>query len=152
MIRASCITLICISGLVACSVPRGPDTWNDELMEQDRAFARMSVAEGAAAAFRAYLSADAISLPERGDAVAGVDAIAEGLEPMADYTLDWAPVAAESSQDGTLGYTWGRYRLFRRDNPDEVQVGKYLTVWRRTADGQWKAVADIGNHEPVAPD
>lgn len=121
-------------------------------MEQDRAFARMSVAENAAVAFRAYLSADAISLPERGDPVTGADAIAEGLEPMADYTLDWTPVAAESSEDGTLGYTWGRYRLFRRDNPDEVQVGKYLTVWQRASDGQWKAVADIGNHEPVAPD
>ncbi|MGB5544056.1 MAG: nuclear transport factor 2 family protein [Gammaproteobacteria bacterium] len=152
MIRSCCIGILCVSVLVGCSSPGRQAAWSEQLMDQDRAFSRMSVAEGAAAAFRGYLSADAISLPERGDAVVGVDAIAEGLQPIADYTLDWTPVAAEASMDGTLGYTWGHYRLYRRDNPDEVRVGKYLTVWRRAADGQWKAVADIGNHEPVAPD
>ena len=144
--------LIAVLSLAACAPSRGPDSEARTLLQQDQAFARLSLDQGAAAAFAEYLAPDAIQLPERGDAVVGRNAITEGLVPLADYVLDWTPVGAEASHDATLGYTWGRYRLYRKDNPEQVQVGKYLNVWRRSEDDRWRVVADIGNHEPVAPD
>jgi ketosteroid isomerase-like protein len=146
------LTLIAVWGLVACAPTRGPDSPARELLLEDQAFARMSTERGAAAAFGEYLAADAIQLPERGDAIVGRAAITENLMPLADYVLDWTPVGAEASDDASLGYTWGRYRLHPKTDPDAVQVGKYLTVWRRSEDGRWRVVADIGNHEPLAPD
>jgi len=144
--------IIAALALAACAPSRGPDSEARDLLLEDQAFALTSVEKGAAAAFGEYLAADAIQLPERGDAIVGRTAITDNLAPLADYVLDWTPVGAEASDDASLGYTWGRYRLYRKDNPDAVQVGKYLNVWRRSEDGSWRVVADIGNHEPVAPD
>ena len=45
--------------------------------------------------------------------------------------------------DGTLGYTWGRYRVEAGDSI--TGRGRYLTVWRRQPDGSWKVDADIGS-------
>lgn len=150
-VRPIALLIVALS-LAACAPSRGPETEGRRLLEEDQAFARMSLDRGAAAAFAEYLAADAIQLPDRGDPVVGRDAIAEGLVPLADYVLDWTPAGAEASRDATLGYTWGRYRLYRKDNPQQVQAGKYLNVWRRNADDQWRVIVDIGNHEPVAPD
>ena len=147
-----CLFLVAVFSLAGCAPSRGPDSEARSLLQQDQSFARLSVDQGAAAAFAEYLAPDAIQLPEQGDAVVGRNAITEGLVPLADYVLDWTPIGAEASLDATLGYTWGRYRLYRKDNPEQLQVGKYLTVWRRSEDDRWRVVADIGNHEPVAPD
>lgn len=152
MRRARWLTIIAALGLAACAPTRGPDSEARDLLLEDQAFARTSIEKGAAAAFGEYLAPDAIQLPERGDAIVGRTAITDNLAPLADYVLDWTPEGAEASDDASLGYTWGRYRLYRKDNPDVVQVGKYLNVWRRSGDGRWRVVADIGNHEPVAPD
>jgi ketosteroid isomerase-like protein len=107
----------------------------------------------AAAAFGAYLADDAIELPRDGDAIVGRAAIVDGLEPLDDgWVLDWTPVHAEASSDGSLGWTWGRYELYREDSPHAKQRGKYLNVWRRDADGRWRVAADIGNVTPTVPD
>lgn len=152
MTNRRCFVIIAALGLAACAPSRGPDSEARDLLLEDQAFARTSIERGAAAAFDEYLAPDAIQLPERGDAIVGRTAITANLAPLADYVLDWTPVGAETSHDGSMGYTWGRYRLYRKDNPEVVQVGKYLNVWRRTGDGRWRVIVDIGNHEPLAPD
>jgi len=54
------------------------------------------------------------------------------------------PLFAEGS--GDLGYTHGTYRRERVNSEDEavVETGRYVTIWRRNADGKWKVVLDIG--------
>ena len=49
-----------------------------------------------------------------------------------------------------VGYTRGSY-VFRANGPDgkpQISYGKYVTIWRKQADGEWKFVLDIGNHSP----
>ena len=58
------------------------------------------------------------------------------------------------SDDGTLGYTWGKYTFTPATGPDGKQEastsGLYFTVWKRQADGSWKFVYDGGPKiEPV---
>jgi len=35
--------------------------------------------------------------------------------------------------------------------PDGERRGKYITIWRKQADGRWKVAADLGNQGPLAP-
>jgi ketosteroid isomerase-like protein len=122
------------------------------LMKLDADFSRASVERGMAEAFRAYLAADAKSFPQGGLMVTGRDAIvAEMVEP-ADgprATLRWEPAGADVARSGELGYTYVTFE-FERVGPDGVKLvkhGKYVSIWRRTAEG-WKLAVDIGNGSP----
>ena len=67
-----------------------------------------------------------------------------------DASLAWTPARAEVARSGDLGYTWGTYVLTRtRDGKETTRrTGKYLTIWRRGADGTWRVAADIGSPDP----
>lgn len=64
--------------------------------------------------------------------------------------LDWRPVMAEVSNDGTMAHTIGTWDFYVRgkDSAASAGSGHYLTVWRRQADGSWKVLADIGTQHP----
>lgn len=64
-----------------------------------------------------------------------------------NFSIRWKPLYAEASQDGTLGYTLGVAEISSDDESGVRQKsnGRYLTVWRKQADGSWKAVTDLGN-------
>ena len=80
----------------------------------------------------------------------GHDAIraAMGALDKPDYSLAWEPLFAEGS--GDLGYTHGTYRRERVDSEGNtvVETGRYVTIFRRNTDGEWKVVLDIGNPAP----
>jgi len=64
--------------------------------------------------------------------------------------LTWSPVGADISASSDLGYTWGSYefRAKGKDGSAKVEHGKYLTVWKKQADGNWKVAVDMGNAGP----
>jgi len=79
--------------------------------------------------------------------------IAEGPESfgmlfeLPAVALMWQPVSANVSGSGDLGYTFGTYEL-SFDGPGGVRIvdkGKYMTVWKKGADGSWKVAADMFN-------
>lgn len=57
--------------------------------------------------------------------------------------LAWTPVNAFGSKGGDMGVTTGDW-IFTAPGIKPVK-GRYVTTWRKTADGQWKALTDIGN-------
>lgn len=60
--------------------------------------------------------------------------------------LTWSALFTDVSDDGTLGYNYGRYES-RRPGPDgkEIVRGRFfLTIWKRQPDGTWKYVMDTG--------
>ena len=137
----------------ACASGVDSATQVESLLETDAEFARYAREHGAANAFDRFLTDDAIELPAETDVVTGRPAIVDRLRALDDgWVLDWTPVHAEASTDGSLGFTWGRWALYRAATPGSRSTGKYLTVWRRGQDGRWRAVADIGNQTPAAPD
>lgn len=147
--------LIACAFVVQSACASGGDTAShvESLLAADADFARYSREHGAADAFDRFLTDDAIELPRDADAVEGRLAIVDRLRALDDgWVLDWTPVHAESSVDGSLGFTWGRWALYRSDTPESRSIGKYLTVWRRGPDGRWRAAADIGNQKPPVPD
>lgn len=112
------------------------------LMEVDREFARATAAEGVEGWVR-YFATDG-SLIRPGRLVTGHDAIREAMAFLNDTSIAllWEPTAADVGAAGDLGYVLGRYEL--RRGAQTVVVGTYLTVWKRQADGSWKAVLDQG--------
>ena len=63
-------------------------------------------------------------------------------------TLTWGPVEAVASDDGTLGFTHGRWAYESpkaEDGTTRKATGSYVTVWRKQPDGAYKFALDIGN-------
>ncbi|HSE68751.1 MAG TPA: DUF4440 domain-containing protein [Gemmatimonadales bacterium] len=143
---------ILLANLAACGqTPR--DSVTASLMATDRAFDSV-VAEKGVEGWVSFFADSGIQMPEGSGIVVGHEAIRKHMSGFFSDTnqkLRWTPDKAESSGDGTLGYTTGHWTLTVRDSsgPHEAYRGKYLTVWRRQADGSWKAEADVGNTEPA---
>jgi uncharacterized protein (TIGR02246 family) len=104
--------------------------------------------------------ADAAVLMAPGEAATvGKDAIRNALKQMvSDPTkpLKFQATKVDTSSSGDMGYSHGTYTLTLTD-PQSKQLindhGSYVTVYRKGADGTWKAVSDIASSAvpPPAP-
>ncbi len=110
------------------------------------------------AGFVSYFTPDGISLVGGAPPAEGVEAIrSDSLELFASpgFALSWSASQAEVSACGDLAYTIGSYEIASNDAAGNAQTrpGKYLTVWRKQADGQWKVAVDAPseNQPPAAP-
>jgi ketosteroid isomerase-like protein len=68
----------------------------------------------------------------------------------ADFELKWEPQSAEVSGSGDMGYTWGFYTLSAKQYGYKILVrrGKYLNIWKKDDQNQWRVMVDMGNHNP----
>jgi ketosteroid isomerase-like protein len=65
-----------------------------------------------------------------------------------DTDLSWTPMWVEASKSGELVYVVGSYTLTTKASkgkPASSEHGKYMSVWKRQADGTWKAEATSWN-------
>jgi ketosteroid isomerase-like protein len=70
-----------------------------------------------------------------------------------NISIDFATSKAEVSKGGDLAYTQGVYHLTSTDPKTKRPVsetGKYVTVYKKQADGSWKAVEDMLNADAPA--
>lgn len=70
-----------------------------------------------------------------------------------NWSLVLQPVQVEVSRGGDLGYTRGTYLLIATDPASKKAVtekDRFVTIFRKEADGSWKAVQDINNAEAPA--
>lgn len=109
------------------------------VLTADRAF-NQSVADKDVEHFRALVAEDAMFGGGTAHQTQGREAIVKAWAPFFEpdaVPLTWAPVKGEVLSGGEIGYTVGRYVHGRAR-------GQYLTVWRKQADGRWRAIYDIG--------
>lgn len=107
----------------------------------------------------ARYSDDAVLMVSGGEAIKGKDAIHNSLKMMtSDPALDlkFQPGVVDVAKSGDLGFTQGAYTLTLTDPATRKVVhdrGNYVTVYRKGADGLWKAVSDIAcsSVPPPAP-
>jgi uncharacterized protein (TIGR02246 family) len=93
----------------------------------------------------AMYAPDAVYMPPHHAAVHGRDAIREYLKgPLMQHrATDLTYEVTFIKHSGDLAYDVGRYSMMVPNNGSRRHDrGKYLTVWRRQADGQWRIVAD----------
>jgi ketosteroid isomerase-like protein len=116
----------------------------ESIVAAERAFAKAAAEHGVRAAFLMNLADDATLF--RPHAVNGKQ-WTEG-RPDRPGLLTWFPTYADVSRDGDLGYTTGPYEFRQSAGDKAINYGYFMTVWKRQADGQWKAVLDQGVSTP----
>ena len=88
----------------------------------------------------------------------GKDAIHKALVGLLQdpaIALSFQAAQVEIAKDGDIGYTRGTYTMTMTDPATKKPVtekGKYITVYRKGADGSWKATQDMNNADgPATP-
>lgn len=122
------------------------------LFELEARFAK-DVAERGGAGFAEWFAGDGVTLGNGVAPVVGQVAIAKSSTwSPKDYQLTWTPTDAVMGPSGDIGYTWGHYEGHSKDaNGYPVTTsGRYITIWRKQPDGNWKVVLDAGANEPAA--
>ncbi|MGO8758351.1 MAG: YybH family protein [Terracidiphilus sp.] len=125
------------------------------LLDLEARFAK-DVLEQGGAGFAAWFAGDGVALGNGAAPLIGKVAIAKSANwSPKDYQLTWTPTDATMGPSGDMGYTWGHFEGRSKDangNP-VLTSGRYITMWRKQADGSWKVVLDAGaNDAPEAGD
>jgi ketosteroid isomerase-like protein len=141
------------SGAAATPNPLSDPTANPGkalLFDLEARFAK-DVLERGGAGFAAWFADDGVALGNGAVPLVGKVAIAKSAawSPKA-YQLTWTPTDAMMGPSGDMGYTWGHFEGHSKDaNGNPVTTsGRYMTIWRKGPDGQWKVVLDAGANEP----
>lgn len=119
------------------------------LLELDKEFAK-STAEMGLEGWVSYFDEDGAMVPSQGEVIKGKDAVRNAMAQsfaLNSYSLKWEPEYAEASEDGSLGYTYGRYvRTYLNKEGNIIQgTGRYTTIWKRQSDNSYKIILDMGN-------
>lgn len=122
------------------------------LFDLEAQFARDVAARGGEA-FSDWFAEDGVALGNGAAPKIGKVAIAKSANwsPKV-YQLTWTPTDAMMGPSGDMGYTWGHFEGHSKDANGEpvTTTGRYMTIWRKEADGKWKVVLDAGANEPAA--
>lgn len=123
------------------------EKWKAELAQVEAAFSAMAQEKGILAAFEHFAAPDVAFIDTDPRKFRGIAAVRERMGPdQPGVRLSWSALFTDVSDDGTLGYNYGRYEM-RRAGPDGqpvVRGGFFLSIWKRQPDGTWKYVMDTG--------
>jgi ketosteroid isomerase-like protein len=133
----------------------GKEKLKKEVAAMEDAFCAMAQAKGLLAAFTYFAAPDVAFIDTDPRKFRGAEAVRERIGPdRPDVKLTWSASFTDVSDDGTLGYNYGRYES-RQTGPDGKEVvrgGWFLTIWKRQPDGTWRYVMDNGAPDrPPAP-
>jgi len=123
--------------------PAGPVALS-ALMTLDTAFAK-AAQTSPVRAFIDYTAADGATLSGNANVAWGPEKVAAEFSSFEPGAIDWAPDIAVLAPSGDLGFATGEV-IIREKKADgrfaEVARGRYLTIWKRQADGSWKLIID----------
>jgi ketosteroid isomerase-like protein len=149
------IVTILLLGVTTAALPKTAVA-GEAMSDEPRALAKLDDEWSAAAGKRdadavaSFYADDAVVYPP-GEPVAIGRAAAQKVwaayfaEP--SFKISWKTLHAGVADSGEMGFTSGSYEcsLNGADGNPVVEKGKYLCMWRKGADGNWKAVHDMWN-------
>ena len=103
----------------------------------------------------AYYSEDAIVLPPNATSAATKETIRNVWKDVLaapGLVITWKPIKVKLGSSGDMAWVSGTYELTVNDpsgKPDNDR-GKYLEVWEKQPDGNWKCAADMWNSDLAA--
>ena len=134
--------LLILAWTVACSSSVNVGQERDNLMAQDRAWSQTPTDVDK---FMSFWAADASAYAPNMPLATGTGAIREMFTKMSSspgFSVQWTASKADVSNSGDVGYTTGTYQATMGGVSEK---GKYVTVWKKQSDGQWKVMEDIFN-------
>jgi len=103
----------------------------------------------------AFCDEEASMLAPNAPIATGKDAIAKLIaSDFANDEITWQANKVGIARSGDLGYTSGTTENSFKDGSGKTihNKGKYLTVWKKQADGSWKVLYDMFNSDlPSSP-
>jgi ketosteroid isomerase-like protein len=104
-----------------------------------------------------YYSADASVLPPNAPIATTKEAIKKvwgDLLASPGFVISWKATKVEVAKSGDLGFISGTYEVTMNDASGQptTDKGKYVEVWEKQADGNWKCGTDAWNSDmPASP-
>ncbi len=142
--------MLLVAGCNTAPPPVDTKAVEDAVRAADTAWSKASVAMDAAAV-GSYYADDAVVLPPNGTMVTGKDAAQKAWAAMLvpGNSVAWTTVKVSSSASGDMADTRGTYTatMAGPDGKPMSDTGKYLCVWKKQADGSWKAIEDMWNSD-----
>jgi uncharacterized protein (TIGR02246 family) len=98
---------------------------------------------------------DVIVMPQGSPAVRGRDAVRTYMAPEVSRAPSEVKEFNTTTEDvmvaGDLAVETGTFEFVPRSTTAATEKGKYVTVWKRQADGSWKIVRDVYNANAAPP-
>ena len=152
--RSAAILVACFALLPGCNqqAPAPQDTRATEeaaIRAASAEWARVAAAKDLEKTL-SYYADDASMFPPNMPIVTGFDARRKtwtALFAPAELVFSNAATKVEAARSGDLAYETGTFDESFKDTSGEPVhvVGKYVVVWKKQANGQWKAIVDIFN-------
>ena len=146
--RFAVVAMVLAFGMAATLEAQRGKAASEALMRADLDFAKDTAAKRIDG-WVAWFAEEGMQLTPEGN-IKGRAAIREYMGPAfarPDWSLAWKPTFAEISRSGDLGYTTGTYESRGKDAQGKptLRTGRYVTIWKKQADGSWKVVLDTGH-------
>lgn len=142
--------LVLALGLLATTLAfAAPDKEHlkQEVAAMEDQFCAMAKEKGLLAAFQHFAAPDVAFIDTDPRQFRGPAAVLQRMgTDKPGVTLTWSAYFTDVSDDGTLGYNYGRYELHAPgpDGKEVTRTGWFLTIWKRQPDGSWRYVMDTG--------
>jgi uncharacterized protein (TIGR02246 family) len=151
------LLLIACCLLAACA--HGPASAPVDLAAEEKAIHDLEANWTAAKdvdTFASFWSDDVVAMPPNAPVANGRQAARDALAPMfaaPGFALNFKSTRVQVANSGEMAFSYGTYTLTMNDPKGKpiTDKGKYMTAYRKQADGSWKAIADIFNSDLPAP-
>lgn len=158
VITRSAFALIMVTLFALSAASQSNDELREKIVKINKQMAK-AMMEGNAQATVGFYANDAVSLPNYGEMVKGIDAIKKSNESMASSgmkvnSMEFNTVMVNSY--GNMVSEIGTYKMNATmpgmANPID-DAGKYLTIWEKQPDGSLKIKVETWNTDknPMAP-
>jgi len=146
IVQMRIVLILLLMLTVSCHSSMNREEAKNEIFLTEKAFEKMTAEQSIAEAF--YTFADENAVIKRGN-----DSLIHGRDGIRNYyatrnlqnaSVRWTPDFVAVSNDGTMGYTYGKFiwKVVREKGDTLVSRGVFHTVWKRQKDGSWKYVWD----------
>ncbi len=155
-VRRPTLALALVAVLSACQPPADRSTGAaDAVRAADIAWEKAFTSKDLAGAI-AFVESTGSVLPPNAPTATGpaaVQALFQGFYALPELNLHWQPTSVEAAHSGDLAYSSGTYQMSFNSPSGKplADRGKYVTVWRKQADGSWRVVRDAFNSDLPVP-
>jgi ketosteroid isomerase-like protein len=145
------ILLLLVSTFPALTQEKDLPPAQAELVNTERAFAKLAVERGVRESFIAYFADDGVGFAPHPHKVKETFSKSPAPAARPPITLNWAPVYGDIAQAGDLGWNAGP-TLVEDTSPEKkpARHGIFFSVWKKQSDGNWRVALDLGADTPAA--
>ncbi len=149
MVKSLSVLFIISFVLVSCA-PQEPDQAAlKTLIDEYNAAVIEGMMSGNMDKSMPYYADDAVSMPSSAPMLKGKEAIKNYSDEMVKSGMKFTSVKFTTSEiggSGNLAYEIGTYEMSLELGPTKIEDnGKYMTLWKKQADGSWKVYAETWN-------